>query len=157
VGDERKIYGLEKLRETLKVSEPTAKAMRSNRATETKPEIKLRQALWAAGLRGYRKNVRRLPGAPDVVFGPSKVCVFLHGCFWHGCERCTRNLKPRKNAAYWQAKIMRNQERDRRNEAALEAAGWFVLTIWECELKEGLPVFVERVLQEVESRRKPHS
>ena len=156
MGDERKIYGLEQLRETLKVSEPTAKAMRANRATETKPEIRLRKALWASGLRGYRKNVRRLAGVPDVVFGPSRVCVFLHGCFWHGCERCSRNLKPRKNAAYWQAKIARNQERDRRNGTTLAADGWLVLTIWECELKRSLPAFVELVREAVESRRKPH-
>jgi len=153
VDDKRKIYGLEQLRETLRVSEPTAKAMRANQATETKPEIKLRKALWAAGLRGYRKNVRRLPGAPDVVFGPSRVCVFLHGCFWHGCDRCSRNLSPMKNAAYWQTKIGRNRKRDKRNEEALIADGWLVLTIWECEMKEGLPRFVENVCEAVVSRR----
>lgn len=151
--DDRKIYGLERLRDTLQVSEPTAKAMRSNRATETSPEVNLRKALWSAGLRGYRKNVRRLPGAPDVVFGRAKVCVFLHGCFWHGCERCTRNLKPRKNAAYWEAKIARNRERDRSNEGVLVADDWLVLTIWECELREALPEFVERVRRAVKSRR----
>jgi len=156
MGDERKIYGLEHLRDTFQVSESTAKSMRANRATGTKPEVRLRKALWAVGLRGYRKNVRRLPGTPDVVFGPSKVCVFLHGCFWHGCERCSRNLRPRKNAAYWQAKIARNRERDRQNEDALTTDGWLALTIWECELKESLPSFVERVRQAVESRRKAH-
>lgn len=155
MGDGRKIYGLERLRDTLQVSEPTAKAMRANRATETNPEVRLRQALWNAGLRGYRKNVRRLPGAPDVVFGPSKVCIFLHGCFWHGCERCERNLKPRKNAAYWQAKVARNRERDRQNEEVLAADGWLVLMIWECELNEGLSGFVERVRGAVEGRRRP--
>ncbi len=155
MGDRRKIYGLEKLRDTLQVSEPTAKAMRANRATDTNPEVRLRQALWAAGLRGYRKNVRRLPGSPDVVFGPAKVCVFLHGCFWHGCERCQRNLKPRKNAAYWRAKVARNRERDQWNKDALVTGGWLVFTIWECELKEGLHRFVERVSGSVESRRVP--
>lgn len=156
MGDERKTYGLERLRDTLQVSEPTAKSMRANRATDTKPEVRLRRALWAAGLRGYRKNVRRLPGAPDVVFGPAKVCVFVHGCFWHGCDRCSRNLKPRKNAAYWEAKIARNRERDRRNEASLSAEGWLVLTVWECELKEDTPGFVERVRQAVRERRGAH-
>jgi len=154
MGNGRKIYGLEKLRETLQVFESTAKSMRANRATETTPEVRLRRALWSAGVRGYRKNVRRLPGAPDIVFGPSKVCVFLHGCFWHGCERCSRNLRPRKNAAYWEAKIARNRERDQRNEEALSTDGWLVLTIWECELKKGLPIFVERVREAVESRRR---
>lgn len=156
MGDERKTYGLERLRDTLQVSEPTAKSMRANRATDTKPEVRLRRALWAAGLRGYRKNVRRLPGAPDVVFGPAKVCVFVHGCFWHGCDRCSRNLKPRKNAAYWEAKIARNRERDRRNEASLSAEGWLVLTVWECELKEDTSGFVERVRQAVSERRGAH-
>ena len=151
--DERKIYGLERLRETLRVAEPTAKAMRANRATDTKPEVQLRQALWAARVRGYRKNVRRLPGTPDVAFGRAKVCVFVHGCFWHGCERCARNLKPTKNAAYWQAKIGRNRERDQRNEQILVEDGWLVLTIWECALKAGLSSFVECVRQAVESRR----
>lgn len=153
MGDERKTYGLEQLRETLEVAENTAKSMRANRATGTRPEVRLRKAVWAAGLRGYRKNVRKLPGAPDLVFGPSKVCVFVHGCFWHGCERCSRNLKPRKNAAYWQAKIARNRDRDRRNQLALGEAGWLVLTIWECELKEDLNGFVERVQEAVKSRR----
>ena len=91
---------------------------------------------------------------PDVVFGPAKVCIFLHGCFWHGCERCTRNLRPTKNAAYWRAKIAHNRERDRRNVAALDAAEWLVLTIWECELKDGLSEFIERVGRAVESRRR---
>jgi DNA mismatch endonuclease (patch repair protein) len=154
VNDERKIYGLEQLRDTLKVSDPTTRSMRANRATETKPEVRLREAIWAAGLRGYRKNVRALPGSPDVVFGPSKVCVFVHGCFWHGCKRCSRNLTPRKNAAYWKAKIARNRARDRRNEAALRADGWAVLTIWECELDDDLAEFVQQVREQVNERRR---
>ncbi len=151
--DDRKIYGLEQLRDTLQVSEPTAKAMRANRATETGPEIKLRKALWSTGLRGYRKNVRRLPGTPDLVFGPAKVCVFLHGCFWHGCERCLRNLTPKKNATYWEAKIARNRERDRRNEEALVADGWLVLTIWECDLPQNLPDFMDEIRRAIDGRR----
>jgi DNA mismatch endonuclease (patch repair protein) len=154
VSKKRKIYGLEQLRETLKVSEPTSKAMRANRAVETKPEVTLRRALWGGGLRGYRKNVRQLPGKPDIVFGPSKVCVFLHGCFWHGCNRCARNLRPQKNAAYWAAKIDRNRERDRRNCENLNRDGWLVLTVWECELDERLGELVETVRGAVNSRRK---
>ena len=152
----RRIYGLERLRDTLNVSAPSAKAMRANRATETKPEVQLRQALWNAGLRGYRKNVRDLPGTPDVVFGPARVCIFLHGCFWHGCLRCSRNLRPKQNAAYWQAKIARNRDRDLRSKASLAAEGWLALTIWECALKADLDHFVERVREAVESRRRLH-
>jgi DNA mismatch endonuclease (patch repair protein) len=140
-----KVYGLDRLRETFQVSEGTGKAMRANRATGTSPELRLRRALWAAGFRNYRKNVHRLPGVPDVAFAAAKVCIFVHGCFWHGCERCTRNLKPRQNAAYWRAKIARNRERDARHRAALTGAGFRVLVFWECELKEDLPGAVERV------------
>jgi DNA mismatch endonuclease (patch repair protein) len=140
-----KRYGLDRLRETFQVAEGTAKAMRANRAVETSPEVRLRKALWAAGLRGYRKNVRRLPGVPDVVFGRARLCVFVHGCFWHGCERCARNLSPRQNAAYWQAKVARNRDRDARHEAELAAAGWQVMVVWECELKDDLAAAVERV------------
>jgi DNA mismatch endonuclease, patch repair protein len=154
VSEDRKCYhGLDLLRETFQVAEPTARAMRANRATETSPEVRLRRALWAAGLRGYRKNVRRLPGAPDVVFSRVKLCVFVHGCFWHGCERCSRNLKPRTNAAYWQAKVARNRERDRRNLETLAKDGWLAITIWECELKQDLAAFVDRVQAEVAAHR----
>ena len=109
--------------------------MRSNTARDTKPELALRKALWAAGLRGYRKNVRKLPGTPDVVFGPARLAVFVHGCYWHSCPVCTRNRAPKTNAAYWSAKFAGNAERDARNAARLQAEGWRVLVIWKCELK----------------------
>ena len=124
--------------------EATAKTMRANRSADTKPEIALRKALWAAGLRGYRKNVRRLPGTPDVVFGPARLAVFVHGCYWHQCPRCTRNRVPKTNATYWQAKFAANVERDARQIAELEASGWRVLVLWECEIKD-VGAAVERV------------
>lgn len=142
-----KVYGLDRLRDTFEVSEGTAKAMRGNRATGTSPEVHLRQALWAAGVRCYRKNVRRLPGTPDLVFARSRLCVFVHGCFWHGCERCSRNLKPALNATYWQAKIAQNRERDTRHRAKLTAAGWRVAVIWECQLNEDRNAVVESIVR----------
>ena len=132
------------LRETWVVREATAKTMRANRSTDTKPELALRKALWAAGLRGYRKNVRKLPGTPDVVFGRARLAVFVHGCYWHQCPRCTRNRVPKTNAAYWEAKFSANAARDARQEAALVEAGWRVLVLWECELK-AIETAVERV------------
>lgn len=140
-----KPYGIQRLRETLVVAEATAKAMRGNRGRDTKPEIALRKALWAAGLRGYRKNVRRLPGTPDIVFGRARAVVFVHGCFWHGCPACTRNLAPKTNAAYWSAKRAQNAERDARHQAELARQGYRVLVVWECELAGGLPEVVARV------------
>ncbi len=127
-------YSFEKLRETLVVREGTRRSMQGNRGTGTSPEVRLRKALWAAGLRGYRKNVRKLPGKPDVVFGRAKVAVFVHGCYWHQCPRCTRNRAPKTNALYWQAKFAANVERDARNEAALRDLGYRVVVVWECEL-----------------------
>lgn len=124
------------LRETWGVREATAKTMRANRSTDTKPELALRRALWAAGLRGYRKNVRRLPGTPDVVYGRARLAVLVHGCYWHQCPRCTRNRIPKTNAAYWSAKFAGNVERDARQQVALKEAGWRVLVLWECELKD---------------------
>jgi DNA mismatch endonuclease (patch repair protein) len=118
------------------VAEATRKSMRANRSTETQPERRLRRALWAAGLRGYRKNVRGLPGRPDVVFGRAKLAVFVHGCYWHQCPHCRRNLTPKKNAAFWQAKFAANQARDARTQAALEALGYRVHVVWECQLKD---------------------
>ena len=125
--------------------EATAKTMRANRGKDTKPELALRRALWSAGLRGYRKNVRRLPGTPDVVYGRAKLAVFLHGCYWHQCPRCSRNRLPKTNAAYWEAKFAGNVARDARQHSELVAAGWRVLVVWECELKADVAAAVSRV------------
>ena len=110
--------------------------MQGNKGKDTKPELTLRRALWAAGLRGYRKNVSKLPGKPDVVYGRSRLAVFVHGCYWHQCPRCSRNRKPVTNAAYWAAKFEGNVARDVRNQALLEELGWRVLVVWECDLKD---------------------
>lgn len=145
-----KPYGILKLRETLEVREATRRSMQANRGRDTKPELALRRALWAAGLRGYRKNVRKLPGTPDVVFGPARLAIFVHGCYWHSCPICTRNRTPKTNAAYWQAKFDQNRERDARDQARLSEAGWRVLVLWECELKpKGLAAAVARVADEL--------
>jgi DNA mismatch endonuclease (patch repair protein) len=136
-------YSYVKLRETDFVAEATRKSMRGNRSYDTKPELRFRSALWAAGLRGYRKNVRKLPGKPDVVYGRAKLAIFVHGCFWHQCPHCARNRAPKANAAYWSAKFLANAERDARNVAALEALGYRVHVVWECRLKDALKVVEE--------------
>jgi DNA mismatch endonuclease (patch repair protein) len=97
--------------------------------------------------------VRRLPGKPDLVFGPARLAVFVHGCFWHGCPNCDRNLTPRTNAAYWQAKFAQNRERDSRNRANLEAMGYRVLVLWECEAKASLPDAVDRIREALAAQR----
>ena len=108
--------------------------MRAVKSRDTKPEIALRKALFALGYR-YRLNVKTLPGKPDLVFPKHRTVIFVHGCFWHGHDCKRGNRIPKTNRAYWTEKIARNKARDLRNAAALEAAGWRVLTLWECELK----------------------
>lgn len=107
--------------------------MRGNRKTDTKPEIALRSALHHRGLR-FRKNYRPEPDIfcrVDIVFRAARVAVFVDGCFWHGCRE--HGTQPRTNANYWSAKIARNIERDRANDALLAERGWQVIRIWEHE------------------------
>ena len=104
------------------------------RATNSKPEEIVRKYLFGRGLR-YRKNVASLPGKPDIVFPKYKTIVFVNGCFWHK-HSCKRFVWPSSNADYWVPKLERNVARDIQNQLALEALGWRVLTIWECELKK---------------------
>jgi DNA mismatch endonuclease (patch repair protein) len=106
--------------------------MRANRRTDTKPEMALRRALHGQGLR-YRKDYRLdLAGArvrPDIAFTARKVAVFVDGCFWHACPE--HGTKPASNTWYWGPKLARNVERDRNADAALTAAGWRVVRVWE--------------------------
>lgn len=108
--------------------------MEANRRTDTTPERLLRSELHARGLR-YRKdrrmNVAGRKVRPDLLFGPRQVAVFVDGCFWHRCP--VHATHPVANAHYWQAKFDRNVQRDRADDAALEAGGWTVLRVWEHE------------------------
>lgn len=110
--------------------------MRGNRKFDTGPEAAVRSALHRAGAR-FRKHARPLPGlncTADIVFRRERLAVFIDGCYWHGCPE--HGTQPRTNAAYWSAKIARNIERDRRNDAALLKAGWLVARVWEHENPE---------------------
>lgn len=114
------------------------------RGKDTKPELIVRRYLYHRGYR-YRKNFRGLPGTPDVVLRKYRVVIFVHGCFWHGHDADMHI--PASNRDYWEKKIARNKERDRRNKAALKRMGWNVMTIWECQLK---PAVREQTLLEME-------
>lgn len=104
------------------------------RSTNSKPEEIVRKYLFSKGLR-YRKNVRTLPGKPDIVLRKYKTIIFVNGCFWHKHD-CGRFVMPSSNIEYWTKKINRNVERDKSNTEQHEAQGWRVLTIWECQLKK---------------------
>ena len=111
------------------------KCMSHNRANNTGPELKLRRFLWRLGFR-YRVNDKRLPGTPDIVLPKYHTVIFVHGCFWHGHKNCKNATTPKTNTEFWKAKITRNQERDQEVWRKLEAKGWYVLIVWECELKK---------------------
>lgn len=116
-----------------------SRTMRAVRSKNTKPELKLRQLLHRAGYR-FRLYRKDLPGSPDLVFPRRKAVIFVHGCFWHG-HHCRRGARmPKANAEYWAAKIARNIARDARSKEALEAAGWRVYLVWECQLKDAQAV-----------------
>ena len=108
--------------------------MAAIRCKDTNPEEIVRKYLFAQGFR-YRKNVRTLPGSPDIVLPKYKAVVFVHGCFWH-MHDCGRFHWPATNQEFWELKIRRNVERDEANKKQLEYMGWKVLIVWECELKK---------------------
>ncbi|MFI7453944.1 very short patch repair endonuclease [Nonomuraea sp. NPDC049714] len=114
-------------------SEAVRASMRSNKGRDTKPELALRRAAHALGLR-YRVAVRPLAGVrrtADLVFSRVRVAVFLDGCFWHGCPE--HHSVAKTNAAYWAEKVRRNRERDAETDHALGEAGWTVIRVWEHE------------------------
>lgn len=103
------------------------------RGADTAPELMVRRGLHALGLR-FRLHDRKLPGTPDLVFASARAVILVHGCFWHGHD-CVLGVRPRTNAAFWDTKVNRNQQRDQAVNEALIAAGWRVATIWECALR----------------------
>ena len=109
--------------------------MRAVKSRDTEPELKVRRAAHAIGLR-FRLGRDDLPGKPDLVFPGRRVALFVHGCFWHGHD-CPRGARvPQANRAYWIAKIGRNIARDRVTLETLRSQGWKPAVIWECETKD---------------------
>ena len=104
------------------------------RSINSKPEEMVRKYLFSKGFR-YRKNVKKLPGCPDIVLHKYRTVIFVNGCFWHRHD-CPRFAWPSTNQEYWKPKILRNVERDQKNIEELKTLGWKVITVWECELKK---------------------
>ena len=112
----------------------------------TGPEIKLRRSLWKAGLRGYRIQPK-LSGRPDIYFPKKKVAIFVDGCFWHKCPECYKS--PESNKAFWEEKINKNADRDRKVSEELEKSGIRVLRFWEHEVKRDIDKVCSRVADEI--------
>jgi len=108
--------------------------MAAIRHKNTKPEIFVRKALWERGLRGYRLHDKSLPGQPDIRFTRYNAVIFVHGCYWHRHQGCSKTTSPRTNADFWKTKLNRNAERDRAHVLALRELGWRVAIVWECAL-----------------------
>ncbi len=119
------------------------------RSRDTKPELRVRKALHAAGLR-YRLNDRRLPGTPDLVFPSRHVVLFVHGCFWHRHKGCKAARLPKSHREFWVPKLAGNAKRDKRKRTELLKLGWKVMVIWECETRnqKTLSVLARRIRTE---------
>ncbi len=113
------------------------------RDKDTKPENRVRKIAHGLGYR-FRLYDDGLPGKPDLVFPRHRKVIFVHGCFWHGHKDCPKARRPATNRIFWDEKLSRNIERDRRNVVALEEAGWKTLIIWEC--KTGDRDYVEQMM-----------
>ncbi|MHB1313816.1 MAG: very short patch repair endonuclease [Gemmatimonadaceae bacterium] len=127
--------------------EQRSRAMSRIKRRDTRPELMLRRALWAAGARGYRIDDRRLPGRPDLAWTRRRVAVFVDGKFWHGHPSA---YKPGQHGAYWDEKIRRNLERDRAADCALAAMGWTVLRLWDFDVRRDPAGSTAKVMEALE-------
>ncbi len=119
-----------------KVSPSKRRQMMSGiRGANTKPELLVRRALFSAGFR-FRLHRRDLPGVPDVVMSKHKVVIFVNGCYWHMHDGCKYCKLPSTRGEFWKEKLLGNKHRDRKNSLALQSAGWRVMTIWECAVRD---------------------
>lgn len=111
--------------------------MRAIRSKDMKPEMRVRRLAHAMGYR-FRLHRKDLPGKPDLVFSSRRAVIFVHGCFWHqhASKECKIARQPKSNLDYWVPKLKRNIVRDMENQKALEAKGWRVMVIWECQSKD---------------------
>ena len=119
------------------------------RARDTGPEVLLRKALWAQGLRGYRTHARNVPGCPDICWQSRRIAVFVDGAFWHGHSSA---YKPGKSGDYWDTKIARNVARDRAADDRLQAQGWTVLRFWDFDVRKNLGNCVTAVADALQAR-----
>jgi DNA mismatch endonuclease (patch repair protein) len=124
-------------------SEKRSLLMARVRRSGTAPELALRRALHRAGYRYRLNSGNSLPGTPDIVLRRFRLAIFVDGCFWHGCP--LHGSLPKTNTAFWTAKIIRNQGRDKQVDESLKELGWKVLRVWEHEVQTDTPPVVRRI------------
>lgn len=128
-----------------------SRIMRSVPRKDTAPEVRLRKSLHRLGLR-YRTHIDSLPGSPDIVFPKAKVAIFVHGCYWHRHEGCRLATTPGSNVDFWMDKFRANVVRDKRASRRLRAAGWSVMTVWQCKIKRSPEDAACRIAARVRAR-----
>jgi len=126
------------------LNENVSRVMSSNKAKNTKPELKLRKALFSDGVRGYRLNWKKVPGRPDIAFPGRKISIFINGCYWHRCPHCELPL-PKTNTEFWKEKFDKNIKRDKKKEKELLDLGWTVLVFWECKIKTNIKDCINKI------------
>lgn len=112
-----------------------SRVMARVKSKNTRPELAVRSMLHGLGYR-FRLHRSDLPGTPDIVLSRYRTVIFVHGCFWHQHPGCSQAHRPATHVAYWNAKLDRNRRRDAEHTAALKAAGWKVILVWECQIKD---------------------
>lgn len=118
------------------------------RSTDTSVEVKVRKYLFSLGFR-YRKNVKTLPGKPDIVMPKYRTVIFIHGCFWHRHANCKRATMPKSRTDYWEEKFARNVKNDELHIQQLTQQGWRVIVLWECEINKSFSETMEQLVQEI--------
>ncbi|WP_273429313.1 DNA mismatch endonuclease Vsr [Marinobacter sp.] len=132
-----------------------SKIMSSVKTKDTGPEMVVRRLLHRSGYR-YRLHAKDLPGRPDLVFRSRKKVIFVHGCFWHGHEKCRFGNPPKSRLDYWLPKLQANRARDERTIRSLREQGWDVMIVWQCEVKETADL-LERLVNFLEGHKHDES
>lgn len=122
-----------------------SRIMSSVKQRHTKPEVVVRSLLHRLGYR-FRLHQKGLPGSPDIVLPKYRTAIFVHGCFWHQHEGCSKARRPSSNQEYWDKKLDENISRDKRKEAELSQLGWRIATVWQCETSD-----VDRLSEKLKS------
>ena len=115
------------------------------KSQDTSIEIKVRSYLFRNGFR-FRKNVKKLPGKPDIVLPKYRTIIFIHGCFWHRHAGCKDATTPKTRTEFWQQKFDRNVANDRLHIKQLEKMGWHVIVLWECQINKDIDTTMENTI-----------
>ena len=133
-------------------SEAVTRSMKGNKAKGTLPELLLARMIWKAGIRGYRRNDKRICGKPDLYLPTLRLAILVNGCYWHRCPYCKPSI-PKSNSGFWSEKFERNKERDARQKRQRDKEGIRSLVVWECQMKKNPDRVLERIINAMKDQR----